>query len=731
MVFGYLSFAQKHLTKIRWIDSIITTVGEIKRLQQTDSVKINIDPFNREKTFGEFRLDAPNLVKQPLPLNRNQERSISTKKFIEFTGGYIGYNWNYRSSVDTPFQERDLSQHLISTSINLTIAQSVPVTLTYFDRESNSRYFRDYRDFRIEFNTQEFSRLQSQRLLTYSEQVIAELRNPLTKPSLDFVNKELDKIQNWKNQRSTENSLIESKSTILNGGKLDSSTWLFDTSSVSKAKAFVAVYDQIVRQTEKLKLFRDSLQKEYVYTEKEITALTKILNGAGSGFDKKDAIKYILDKHGAGDKRLQRLYSTASSIKTLSIGKSVPNYSELTLKNINVTGINFEYNKDFYFGLSGGAVDYRARDFFFSKVKRKPQFVYLVRVGYGSREGSHLFLTAFKGRKQILSSAQSPVLNVYGLSFESQIVFDKNHRIIGEVAQSSSPALINSSGNSEKSSFNIKDEKNRAYSFRLNSFFPKSRSRIEAFYKYRGINYQNFSSYYTNAALHQWSVKADQYFFKRMLHINASAAKNSYENPYLLTRYNGNTVFKNITASFKRSKWPAITVGYMPSSQLSEIDGQIYENFYQALNLSLNHQYRLGIAQSFSLFSYNQFYNDSRDTGFLYYDAKNYFFNQHFQFLSYATDINIAQTKSRDYSLTVLEAGASAKVWKRSVVGFGLKINQLNGSAVKVGLYGSEKISIPKLGELNAWIEKSYLPGWKGNLVRTELYNIGFFRVIN
>ncbi|MBO9683461.1 MAG: hypothetical protein J7502_12465, partial [Flavisolibacter sp.] len=660
------------------------------------------------------------------------ESKIITRpsRAVDFNGGYVNYNWNYRSNIDTPFQERNLSQHLITTGLNFTIAQTVPIIITYSGRESNSKYFKDYRDLRVEFNVSEFNRLQSQKLSIYAEQLLAQLRNPLTKPSLDLVTNELSKIENWKNQKDIENMVIQANVIVLDGGTYDSVSHTMDTAALSKAKDFLAMYEDLNRKSGKLKTFKDSLHKEYVQTEKEIVALKKLLAVNRSGVDKKEAIENVLQKHDIRDRRLKKVYAAASAIRTFAIGKTVPNYSELSVKNINLNGINFEYNRGIYFAFSAGAVDYRARDFFYSKVKRKPQFIYLARIGFGAREGSHFFLTAFKGKKQILSSSQFSATNIYGLSFESQLVL-KNHRLTGEIAQSSSPVLINANGNNEKSSFDISDEKNRAYSIKLNSSFPKTRSKVEAFYKYRGINFQNFSSYYTNAALHQWSVRGDQYLFKRVIHVNASAAKNTYENPYLLTRYSGNTVFKNITASFKKTKWPGLAIGYMPSSQLSEIDGLIYENFYQALNFSINHQYKLGVAQAFSLFSYNRFYNDARDSGFLYYDAKNYFFNQHFQFLSYTTDINIAHTRSRDYILTVLDAGASAKIWKNSVISFGVKINQLNSSSVKVGLYGSEKISIPKVGELNAWIEKSYLPGWKGDLVKTGLYNIGFFRVIN
>jgi len=730
LFFVQLCYGQEIRSVERWVDSVKTIVSKIQQLRQYDSLDLIFDSARNTKSIDAIARQKLDFLKPP-SINLGQKISATNKPTINFKGGYIRYNWNYRSNVDTPFQERNLSQHFISTSLDFTVAEAIPITVSFFDRESNSKYFRDYRDFRVEFNPREFNRLQLQKLTRYSDQLVERLRNPMTKPSVDFVNNELEKIENWKNTRRTENRLIKSKTTLLNGGSLDTVRNFFDTSTVSKAKAFISLYDEIVGESKRLSLFRDSLQKEYVAAEKQVASIRKVLSGSLEGPDVKAAIQKILSRNGIKDKRLEKLYATASSIRSLAIGKTVPNYSELTVKNINVNGINFEYSRGLYFALSAGTVDFRARDFLYTKVKRKPQFIYAGRLGYGSRENSHFFLTAYKGRKQILSSIQAPSTEIYGLSFESQLVVNKNHRILGEIAQSSSPELINSSGPSQKPSFNLKDDKNRAYSIKVNSYFPQLRSRVEVFYKYRGINYQNFSSYYSNAAIHQWSIKADQYFFRRALHLSASAAKNTYENPFLLTRYNGNTVFKNLNLAFKKPKWPGLMVGYLPSSQLSEVNGQIYENFYQALNFSLNHQYKLGLAQAFSVFSYNHFYNDSRDTGFLYYNAKNYFFNQHFQFLSYTTDINIAQTRNNDYSLTVLEAGAGAKIWKHSVIGFGVKINQLNNQSLKVGFYGSEKISIPKLGELSAWIEKSYLPGWKGQLVRTGFYNVGFFRVIN
>ncbi|HEU4470105.1 MAG TPA: hypothetical protein VFR58_03400, partial [Flavisolibacter sp.] len=197
---------------------------------------------------------------------------------------------------------------------------------------------------------------------------------------------------------------------------------------------------------------------------------------------------------------------------------------------------------------------------------------------------------------------------------------------------------------------------------------------------------------------------------------------------YLPVRYSGSSNFKSVSLFFRRKRLPSLQLAYMPSSQLSDINGQVYENFYHSLNATLNHQYKLGLASAVSVLSFSRFFNESSDSGFIYYNARNYYLNQHFQFLSYTANLNITRTISRDYTLTIMETGLSARVWKSSQLGMGVKINQLDGRQLRTGFYGNTRIAIPKLGELSAWAEKTWLPGWKGELIKNAFYNIGFTR---
>ena len=709
----------------QWIDSIRVLLADPAR--KAALAKIHPDSAVAGRLEKIIASDTAKLLHLPRPETRVNFRGPA-RPALQLTGGSISYDWNYRSNIDTPFQEHGVAQNLVSAHLDLVLASAYPFTVSYFERESNSQYFRSYRDVRVAFNSAEFNQMQARRLTDYLDQLAARLRDPALRPALDITNGQLSQMDDWLHRGAVVTQLTHARATVLNGTPPDSVKGNKD-SVLQSARAFLASYDLLEKSEARLKGFRDSLQKEYIANERKLTAIRKISNSNLPAEAKKEALQAILPAYGAEKERLQKIYGKLSGIRMFALGKVLPNYSDLTLRNINVNGVSFEYSRGIYLAFTAGAVDYRARDFFYARQKMKPQLMYAARAGYGSKEGTHAFFTAFKGKKQLLNSAvNTAALDIYGLSFEAQVLLNKHIRLLGEIAQSAAPALVSAQGSNEKPAFPLNDQKNKAYSLALYSSFPKTGSRLEGYYRYRGIDYQNFSSFYSNAATTSWQLRGDQYFWKKMIHLNASIAKNNYENAYLPVRYTGSTVTKNIGIGFRKNKWPTLTVSLMPSSQLSEINGQVYDNYYQAFNLSSSHVYRLGLARAVTVVSYNRFYNDSRDSGFIYYNARNIYITQSLQFLSYSANINISRSVSRDYTLTILDAGASAKVFRISSVGFGVKINQLNGRDLKLGLYGSEQIILPRVGELRAWIEKAYLPGWNSALKKNEFYNLSFTR---
>ncbi len=57
--------------------------------------------------------------------------------------------------------------------------------------------------------------------------------------------------------------------------------------------------------------------------------------------------------------------------------------------------------------------------------------------------------------------------------------------------------------------------------------------------------------------------------------------KSNFDNPLLPEWHNANTVYKSLNATFREKRWPSVSVGYIPSSQLTVIGGDVYETHYQ------------------------------------------------------------------------------------------------------------------------------------------------------
>jgi hypothetical protein len=341
-----------------------------------------------------------------------------------------------------------------------------------------------------------------------------------------------------------------------------------------------------------------------------------------------------------------------------------------------------------------------------------------------------VILTYFRGRKQLFGgSLQNAAAEIQGLSLAAQFYVYKGIRVYGEVAQSGVPYTSTAGGlNGSKPSIRFSDQSQRAYAVGFSSWIPKTQTSTYGYYQYTGLNYQSFNSFQYNAAANSWSFGVTQPFWKRQLTLRASFRKNDFNNPVVPQRYNANTVFKNLVLTFNKNKWPVISFGYLPASQFTAVGNQVFENHYQSFTTTISHQYTLGIIKASSLLTLSQFFNDSKDSGFIYYNSKNFFWNQTFLFPKFTATLNVSGMNNGDQRLLVMEEGVSAIFLQKVNAGFAIKINNLNKQTTKLGFNANTRIMVKKIGELNLWMEQSYLPSVNDMLFRYESYNIGLTR---
>ncbi|WP_315815583.1 hypothetical protein [Paraflavitalea speifideaquila] len=424
-------------------------------------------------------------------------------------------------------------------------------------------------------------------------------------------------------------------------------------------------YDHLVKQV-------DSLKGEVQQQQAKVQRFKHMVNGRWDDLIASRDWTGKLQEYGMNKVAVPAKYRWLLGLRQFSVGRSVTNYSELTVKNTSVNGVNFEYNSWYYLALSAGVVDYRYRDFVVNGFNKKSQYLYLVRAGIGRLEKNYFIVSAFRGEKQLFppSGARLSSITVTGFSAEARMQINPTTYITAEIAKSLAPDFRHNptQGNTK---FTLSDRSNQAYAFKVYSYIPSLGTRLEGFYKHTGANFQSFSSFQTNAELESWTLKAEQGFFKRKLRIAASLRKNEFTNPFLPQDYSSNTVFKSLTASFRMRKWPVITVGYQPMSQLTALDNQVIENRFQVLNASLYHLYHIGSLRSSSTVVLNKFYNTSRDTGFVYYNATNVFWAQQFFFPAFTTQVAVSYTQNGSYRLVVMDEGVqwNLKNWGLLVLG--------------------------------------------------------------
>ena len=83
------------------------------------------------------------VVQQYTKVFKSALDSAKHQPAFRFTGGYAGYNFNYRSNIDTPYTEKNIVQHNISGQLHVALSGYIPLQVNYRVRKSNSAIFRD------------------------------------------------------------------------------------------------------------------------------------------------------------------------------------------------------------------------------------------------------------------------------------------------------------------------------------------------------------------------------------------------------------------------------------------------------------------------------------------------------------------------------------------------------------------------------------------------------------
>jgi hypothetical protein len=397
-------------------------------------------------------------------------------------------------------------------------------------------------------------------------------------------------------------------------------------------------------------------------------------------------------------------------VQDFNIGRINVDHSELTIRNTTLTGINVSHQSWFYTALTAGYIDYRFRDFYPRQFARPRQQFMMIRLGVGRPSSRRLIFSAYHGKKQWFSSASSSITYpVTGYSVEAQWVLAKQIRLSAEAGQSFSPDYRAQPLKTDYR-WNFKDAANKALFVRLNGQLPVVETRFDIRYRFTGERFQSFSRLQSFADTKSWSIRADQSLWKRRLRLSLSAFTNDFSNPSLGQRYSTRSVMRSAQATLSLRKWPVISVGYLPLSQITRIGNQWVENNFQVLNGNLFHQYNIGRIKASTNISASKYYNRPQDSALLYYQALNVYAAQVFYLSGMNVNISLSVNRIPGYTYTVVEEGVNWPVTHKVSLDGGLSINQFNGMKAKLGTYAGGTILLSSNDRLCFRADRAYYP---------------------
>jgi len=715
-------------------------------------------------------------VKAPLERIAQVYKEPAKPKFITVHGNVL-YNFFYRSQIDTPFAENNVMQHLVQTNLNVLLKGKYPLRVTISNRSSNSAYFKNATDVNVQFNrgylleniknnlkqradelvktdVLSMAERQYKEQLSKAAQLKAWINSPARTQEIVEEKERLLRIKSLPNEaiplgkniqalptlkdiaaskKGSENKFSQNGIAAVAKGKITSKAKEFISSDSSVLKKYNAKKEELVKLEKDIKQSTGKLNQLKKNMQDSVNKIKREINSLRSG----TGLYAFMKKHGISKKELTDAQKLLLSVNQIGIGRTWVDYSELTVKNISLSGINVEMNPaPYYFAFAAGKVNYRFRDFILKGNNTLPdQSLYLFRAGIGQKEKNNLIFTFYNGKKSVLnytaSNNPASLQHVLGVSAEAKLALNENNYIIAEIAKSS----FQNAGQQQSSStligkaFDWKIHSNEAYSIKLFSQYPQTDTKFTGYYKKTGENFQSFNLYPLNVNQDAYMLRVNQYLWKRKIAIDASIRKNDFVSPIAAPSFSSKTVFKSIQASLRVKKYPFISVGYYPSSQLSLSNNNLLvENQYNTLNAITSYSYQAGKTSMNTNAVFTKFYNNSNDTGFIYFNASNYTVTQSFYLAPFIVQGSISMIDQKDLHLLTIEPLLSYQYKNIVTLSGSLKWNRLNNAQTLFGSTAAVSFYLKKLGSIQLNYDKTYIPGYNKELKPVDIGRAGFYR---
>jgi hypothetical protein len=653
--------------------------------------------------------------------------------------GNVMYDFYYQSNIDTPYAEKDIHQHTVQTNLSITIRNRYPLRFSFSTQAGNSSLFRNLTGVRLAYNNQDFKNQLLANARRWSAVKLKDLRElDSLQAYLQRINDKISGFRDLTNTHAYMQRLIEAREMALLAkrdslkGKLPGTP-----NGDSLYNAMMAEVDKNKNTVDSLRREAEKLQKRYTQLSVKVARqkenLMEVLRKSRNNKELSDA----LDNMNLPDSVLPKGFRTLLAVKSFGIGRTMADYSELTAKNISITGVQLEYNPSYYLAVATGVVDYQFRNYIV-KEQRSPQYITLLRAGIGMKEDNHVFVTYYTGKKQLYGANnmvrdQEVDNHLMGIALEGQWKLGRNTFLVAEGAKSSLPYNVRKENKESNaaSMLNFSGHSNEAYTASLRTLVNRSNTRMSGMYKIMQNNFQSFSLYTTGSRQVAWNVQVEQPFFRKQLLVTGSVQQNNYATFYQPANYESNTVFKSLQVSMRIPHWPVVTLGYQPTSQLVKLNDDRYsEQLFYMLTGTAVHTYKYRGIMMNSMLTYSRFYNRQTDSSFVYFNSRNLLASHTVFLKQFTLDGQASASLTEEYALYGLTGEVSWKPNSWLEIGGALKYNRQSVYNIQQWGYGGHsRINIPRVGEVALLADKSFMPGAGRRLVSNNTGRLTYTRI--
>lgn len=671
--------------------------------------------------------------------------------------GFVNYEYRYISSIDTPLAQNNVQQHTVRAQLMLDF--KIPVVLNVLYSRSNSNYYPDHFDLGFTYNQVDFKR----KLVDQYQQLITQnLNHSLGLDSLNNLNNQLSQsIGQWA-QLESKNSyqffkqkakdelvgiIIDTlKKTfsgideadfrksfedyVLRNKSIENYATNCDSLTQSRLDAVLANYHQELDAIKEVEQRLGQLEEQLSEVDgkirnikKQISDSVMLIKNLASKGTGTDAANFFWDKMKENGLINEKQLMLLKKVNKLSVGQSFVSYSPLTVTDFSFSGVALEAGGKKLFSFAAGVSNNRMRNFMFSNEKRPQQPFVAVKMAVIENRNVGLDFVAYAGSRTMMEQnvIATHKVPISGYSVILRFKGFKNQLLESEFAKSSMSQIRmpDSTGRKTSGWLNFKDHSNEAYRISYSGNFQKMGTTIKGNFKQQGMFFQSLGVYNYSALGRSFDFMVDQRLFKRSLRIRIGAKKNDFTNQFV-ENLSSNTTFYTAQLLYTKTKWPTISLGYFPVSQVVLLNGreEFGEITYHTLHGGLNYTFTVGKTRHSANIQYALMDGDAIDSNFSRVSNSSFSTNYFSQIGKWILSAGYVVNKAPLFEHSIYDVS----------VGFSFKRNGLFSLKGKVGnpgdgqnmFGGAVNIHFPewRWGSLQIMADRQLLPVFRSQALR-------------